>query len=78
MRPFSDEAPARRIAAFEQDAEGAWVAILACGHGQHVRHDPPWQQRAWVTTAEGRAAHLGTMLRCMRCLDAERGERGAG
>jgi hypothetical protein len=30
------------IIAFHQDEQGDWVADLACGHGQHVRHRPPW------------------------------------
>jgi hypothetical protein len=46
------------------------VAELECGHGQHVRHDPPWQVREWVTTDEGRAQHLGTTLDCVRCVEA--------
>ena len=47
--------------------ENHWVADLACGHGQHVRHDPPWMARDWVTTAEGRASRLGVDLECTRC-----------
>ena len=59
----------RRITGFHQDAELHWVAELACGHTQHVRHDPPWQVRAWVTTAEGRAGHIGTRLQCPLCIE---------
>lgn len=59
----------RRIVSYHLDDEGHWVADLECGHGQHVRHDPPWQQRPWVTTAEGRAQHLGTPLNCVLCND---------
>ena len=44
----------RRIAGFHQDEERHWVAGLECGHTQHVRHDPPWVNRPWVTSAEGR------------------------
>jgi hypothetical protein len=32
-----------------------------------VRHDPPWQLREWVTTAEGRSAWIGRTLGCARC-----------
>lgn len=32
----------RSIAGFHQDEESHWVAELDCGHGQHMRHDPPW------------------------------------
>jgi hypothetical protein len=60
----------RRITGFHQDAEGHWVAELECGHGQHVRHDPPWQVREWVLKPETRAAYLGTALNCRLC-DAE-------
>jgi hypothetical protein len=40
---------------------------LECGHNQHIRHDPPWQERAWVTTEAGRQAHLGWQLQCLKC-----------
>jgi hypothetical protein len=64
----------RRIVGFHQDAEGHWVADLECGHGQHVRHDPPWQQRPWVVTPEGRRRFLGISLSCVICA-TEGGER---
>jgi tellurite resistance-related uncharacterized protein len=60
--------PARAITGFERDADGVWTARLSCGHAQHVRHDPPWQSRPWVESAEGRAAQVGKMLPCKRCL----------
>jgi hypothetical protein len=44
-----------------------WVAELECGHQQRVRHNPPWTHRHWVTTAEGRRAHIGHELRCLAC-----------
>ena len=67
---FTDRAAVpRRIVGFHRDDEGHWVADLECGHGQHVRHDPPWQVREWVTTDPGRTAHLGTVLFCMRCAE---------
>jgi hypothetical protein len=68
MRPFDDAAPAREIVGFSLDAEGHWVATLACGHQQHVRHEPPLQSRPWVLRVEGRRSRLGTTLSCMRCL----------
>lgn len=55
------------ITGFHQDDEGHWVAELACGHQQHVRHNPPWTVRTWVTTLEGRAAALGQTLECRLC-----------
>lgn len=57
----------RKITGFHLDECNDWVAELDCGHGQHVRHNPPWMNREWVTTAEGRAAHLGRVLECKRC-----------
>ena len=55
------------ITGFHLDEEGHWVAELACGHFQHVRHDPPWVSRPWVTSAAGRAAMLGHRLQCRKC-----------
>jgi hypothetical protein len=65
----------RRIVGYHQDDEQHWVAELECGHRQHVRHTPPWQNRPWVMTAEGRASHLGTTLACRLCDETEH-ERG--
>lgn len=52
---------------FHLDEEQHWVADLACGHAQHVRHNPPWQNRPWVMTPEGRAEKLGVQLNCLKC-----------
>ena len=57
----------RRISGYHQDEEGDWVAELECGHQQHVHHNPPWVNRPWVTTGEGRTAALGTALDCNKC-----------
>jgi len=57
----------RAIVGFHQDDAGDWVAELACGHGQHVRHKPPFWIREWALTAAGRAAKLGAELDCVRC-----------
>jgi len=57
----------RRIVGYRQDEEGHWIAELECGHSQHVRHNPPWFVRAWVTTPEGRRDALGTPLDCRLC-----------
>jgi uncharacterized protein DUF3565 len=61
--------PICKIVGFHQEDAGDWVADLECGHTQHVRHDPPWQSRPWVTTLEGRASRLGTELPCAKCAD---------
>jgi len=55
------------ITGYHKDEKGDWVAELACGHTQHVRHNPPWQLRPWVTTEEGRQSYLGYQLDCKKC-----------
>jgi hypothetical protein len=60
----------QKITGFHQDEEQHWVADLACGHTQHVRHDPPWQSRPLVVTPEGRASKLGRLLKCKKCDEA--------
>ena len=57
----------RKIIGFHQDERLDWVADLECGHGQHVRHNPPWTVRPWVITPEGREGFLGVELDCKRC-----------
>ena len=57
----------KAIAGYHQDEERHWVAELECGHHQHVRHDPPWINRPWVTTDEGRSGRLGETLDCKEC-----------
>jgi hypothetical protein len=61
----------RRIVGFRQDEEREWIADLECGHSQHVRHSPPWQERPWVVTPEGRASRLGTRIPCRLCGDSD-------
>ena len=57
----------KAIIGYHKDGEGHWVAELDCGHNQHVRHDPPWQNRPWVITEQGRAGKLGVSLNCVKC-----------
>ncbi|MDY6460488.1 MULTISPECIES: DUF3565 domain-containing protein [Acinetobacter] len=57
------------IIGFHLDDEQHYVAELACGHNQHVRHTPPWQNRVWVLTEDGRKEKLGMMLECKLCDD---------
>ena len=61
----------RVIVGFHQDDESHWVADLGCGHTQHVRHDPPWQNRPWVQTEEGRRGFMGVELSCVKCLEPD-------
>ena len=57
----------QKIAGFEKGDADHWRAILACGHRQHVRHDPPLTTREWVLTPEGRESRVGVELDCKRC-----------
>lgn len=57
------------IIGFHLDDEQHYVAELACGHNQHVRHTPPWQNRVWVLTEDSRKEKLGVMLECKLCDD---------
>lgn len=55
------------IVGYHKDEEDHWVAQLKCGHFQHVRHDPPWVNRPWVISEEGREGMLGYELNCKKC-----------
>ena len=57
----------RLITGFKIDEHGDWVAFLSCGHRQHVRHRPPFEERPWVTSERGRSEKLGKPLDCIRC-----------
>ncbi|MGI9474606.1 MAG: DUF3565 domain-containing protein [Rubripirellula sp.] len=65
----ADAVVLRPIVGYHQDDQRFWVAELECGHFQHVRHDPPWMNRAWVTTELGRQTMLGYTLDCAKCRD---------
>ena len=67
MRFTDRPAVPRRIVGFHRDAEAHWVAELACGHTQHVRHEPPLRSHPWVRDADARARRVGTELWCARC-----------
>lgn len=57
----------RKITGFEQDEEGHWVALLDCGHRQHVRHKPPFIERPWVVERQSREAMIGETIECPLC-----------
>jgi hypothetical protein len=61
----------RRIVSFRPDDVGDWVAELSCLHRQHVRHRPPFDDRAWVLDDALRSARVGTDLDCPLCDRAE-------
>ena len=57
----------QNIIGYHKDDENHWVAELACGHYQHVRHNPPMVSRPWVTSEKGRDEMLGFKLECQKC-----------
>lgn len=61
------ESMIQAITGFHLDEHSDWVAELACGHNQHVRHHPPFANRPWVVTPEGRAKMFGQTLICKKC-----------
>lgn len=61
----------RTMVGFHQDEAGDWVAELDCLHNQHVRHRPPFQDREWTLTEEGRRDRVGQELDCPLCDRAE-------
>ena len=61
----------RRITGFYEDIEGHFVAMLECGHEQHVRHKPPLVERPWVLTPEGRSSRVGQRLDCPFCEEVD-------
>ena len=56
-----------KITGFHLDEDNHWVANLSCNHTQHVRHNPPWQQREWVLSDNGRNGFIGFELKCKSC-----------
>ncbi len=77
MKPMKAKTPGipRKIVGFHTDQSFDWVADLECGHQQHVRHNPPWTTRHWVTSPLGRAEHIGHELPCSLCTEAALGRR---
>jgi hypothetical protein len=61
----------RKIIGYHKDEENDWVAELDCHHGQHVRHNPPFVNRSWVVSLEGRKSKLGETLNCVKCDQCE-------
>ncbi|MEK1941984.1 MAG: DUF3565 domain-containing protein [Pseudomonas sp.] len=71
--PSADGRPqaATHIQGFRQDEEGHWVAELSCGHTQHLRHQPPWQNREWVQNPTQRLEKIGQPFRCGWCAQGQ-------
>jgi tellurite resistance-related uncharacterized protein len=61
----------RTMTGFHQDDDGDWVAELSCLHGQHVRHQPPFWEAAWIEDARERQRRVGQQLDCPLCDRAE-------
>jgi tellurite methyltransferase len=57
----------RPITGFKMDEHGDWIAFLSCGHKQHVRHRPPFEERPWVINETGRSEQVGKPMDCVRC-----------
>jgi hypothetical protein len=53
----------RKITGFHLDEINDWIEELEYNHGQHVRHNPPFVNRPWVVTLEGRNSNIGESLR---------------
>lgn len=67
----------RKIVAFEKDEKQDWTAVLECGHRQHTRHRPPFEQRPWVISEEGRQSRIGFMLNCVVCDEEWQNDNGS-
>jgi hypothetical protein len=65
--PGADGRDRPHLLDFRQDEDGHWVAVLSCGHTQHLRHQPPWQLREWVLDPARRLAQLGRPFACGWC-----------
>ena len=48
-----------KIIDFHLNEDNHWLADLSCGQTQHVKHNPPWQQREWVLSDKGRNDFIG-------------------
>ena len=61
----------RAMTGFRRDDDGAWVAQLSCLHSQHIRHQPPFWEAAWIEDDGARAERVGQSLDCPLCDRAE-------
>ena len=61
----------RAMTGFRRDDDGDWVAELSCLHSQHIRHQPPFWEAAWIEDDEARAERVGEPLACPLCDRAE-------
>jgi tellurite methyltransferase len=61
----------RTMTGFHRDDDGDWVAELSCLHSQHIRHEPPFREAAWIEDAAERSRRVGELLDCPLCDRAE-------
>lgn len=61
----------RKITQFHDDSAGDCYALLDCLHTRHFRHNPPFDDRPWTLSEDGRAGMIGETTECVRC---DRGE----
>lgn len=61
----------RTMIGFRRGDDGDWVAELSCLHAQHIRHEPPFSEAAWIEDAEERRRRVGEPLDCPLCDRAE-------
>ena len=61
----------RTMTGFHRDDDGAWVAELSCLHSQHIRHQPPFWEAAWIEDDQERTRRVGHHLDCPLCDRAE-------
>jgi len=61
----------RAMTGFRRDDHGDWIAELSCLHSQHIRHEPPFREAAWIEDDEERARRVGQPLDCPLCDRAE-------
>jgi tellurite resistance-related uncharacterized protein len=61
----------RTMTGFRRDDDEAWVAELSCLHSQHIRHEPPRWEAAWIDDGAERARRVGQPIDCPLCDRAE-------
>lgn len=58
---------ARRILDFRPNGVAGWFAELECGHAAPMRADADRGVNPWLSSPEGRHAHVGCTVVCAHC-----------